>query len=270
MTRDMSTDSPPAAEQVKNGVREFWDVRPCGAKHAQAAEGTPEFFAAVERTRYQLEPFIEDYARFRDAKDERVLEIGVGLGTDLARFAGAGAEVTGVDLSPKSVRLARRRLTLAELDGEVLQADAEQLPFPDASFDRVYSWGVLHHTPDTQAAVKEAIRVLRPGGELCVMLYGRRSWVAFGLWARHGLLLGRPRRSLADLLASHMESPGTKGFSRREIATMFRGLEDLRAERVSTPYDRRVVGPLATLTGRFLGWFIVIRGRAPQPPRPSG
>jgi SAM-dependent methyltransferase len=190
-----------------------------------------------------------------------VLEVGVGLGTDLVRFARAGAHVTGVDLTEHAVALARRRLELEGLPGDVSVVDAEALPFPDGAFDRVYSWGVLHHTPDTARAVSEALRVLRPGGRLCAMLYARRSWVAYALWTRHALLRGRPRRSLADVLTAHMESEGTKAFTPAELKGLFAGLEDLRIDRVLTPYDRRVAGPLTRLTGRRLGWFLVVRGR---------
>jgi hypothetical protein len=108
------------------------------------------------------------------------------------------------------------------------------------------------------------VRVLAPGGRLCVMLYARHSWVAYGLWAKHGLLKGRPTRTLADVLAHHMESEGTKGFTVRELRAMFAGLEDLRIEKVQTPYDRAWAGPLAALTGDRLGWFAVTRGRKPD------
>jgi SAM-dependent methyltransferase len=145
----------------------------------------------------------------------------------------------------------------------VTVGDAENLPFLDNAFDRVYSWGVLHHTPDTARAVREATRVLRPGGRLCAMLYARHSWVSYGLWARYALLRGRPRTSLADVLAHHMESEGTKGFTKAELRGLFAGLEHLRVEHVGTPYDRRVGGPLVRLTGGCLGWFVVIRGEAP-------
>src|SRR5829696_739538 len=153
----MATTAP---AQLKRRVQDFWNKTPCGSKHADAPEGTREFFEEVERKRYELEPFIPKYAEFEQARGERVLEVGVGLGTDLARFARAGAEVTGIDFSERSVELARRRLELDGLQGEVLVADAENLPFADSTFDRVYSWGVLHHTPNTYAAVAEAVRVL--------------------------------------------------------------------------------------------------------------
>ena len=143
----------------------------------------------------------------------------------------------------------------------MLVADAEHLPFDDESFDRVYSWGVLHHSPDTDHAVREAIRVLRPGGQACVMLYARHSWVTYGLWFRYALLRGRPWRGLSDMLAEHMESPGTKGYTPGELEKMFAGLDDLTIDKVATAYDREMVGPLSPLTGNRLGWNLVVRGR---------
>ena len=242
-------------------MRSFWESEPCGWAHGDAPEGTKEFFDQIERRRDELEPYIARFADFAGSRDKRVLEIGVGLGTDFVRFARAGAIATGVDLTERGVELVRRRVELEGLGAEVLVADAERLPFADASFDRVYSWGVLHHTPDTTRAVGEAIRVLRPGGELTVMLYARRSWVAFGFWVRHALLAGRPFRSIAAVLAAHMESAGTKAYTKRELRELFAGLDDLRLEKVLTPYDRQIAGPLARLTGRAFGWNIVVSGR---------
>ena len=259
------TRAPTAPRDPKSAVQAYWERTPCGSKHAQAPEGDPEYFAQVEKRRYELEPFISTYADFEGSRSKRVLEIGVGLGTDFVRFARAGAKVTGVDLTKHSIELVARRLELEGLDGHVRVADAEALPFENDSFDRVYSWGVLMVTPDTPRAVREALRVLRPGGQLCAMVYARRSWVALGLWARYALLVGKPWRTLADVVASHMESPGMKAYTEPEVRALFAGLEQLRIDRVGTPYDRRVAGPLVPLTGRRLGWFMVVRGRKPTP-----
>jgi hypothetical protein len=95
------------------------------------------------------------------------------------------------------------------------------------------------------------------------MLYSRHSWVAYGMWLRHALLLGRPRQSLADVLARHMESEGTKGYTANELRALFAGLDELRIDKVSTPYDRSLAGPLARLSRDRLGWFSVVRGRKP-------
>ena len=249
-----------SATDVKDQVRSFWSRTPCGSWDATAPEGTPEYFAQVEARRYELEPFIHRFAEFDTATGQSVLEIGVGLGTDHVQFARAGAQLHGVDLTDRGIELVGRRLELEGLASELRTADAEQLPFADASFDYVYSWGVLHHTPDTPRAVAEAIRVLRPGGRLCVMVYSRHAWVSYGLWARHGPLGRRPLRSIADVLHHHMESPGTKGYTKREARRMFGDIDELRIEKVATPYDVEYAGGLARLTGRWLGFFMVIRG----------
>jgi ubiquinone/menaquinone biosynthesis C-methylase UbiE len=247
--------------ELKEAVREHWESDPCGTKLADADPGTPEFFAQVERARYELEPFIPGFARFEEWRGKRVLEVGVGLGTDFIRFARAGAVATGIDLTDAAADAVRQRLALEGLEGDVRAADAEALPFPDASFDLVYSWGVLHHTPDTRRAVEEVRRVVAPGGEARIMLYSRRSWVAFGLWVRWALLTGHPRRTLAQVVSEHMESPGTKAYTQAELRNLFSNFGEVRIQRFVTPYDRRVAGPLARLVGSRFGWFVGIVAR---------
>lgn len=248
---------------LKEQVRSFWEKDPCGSGHARAQEGTAEFYAQVEAARVELEPFIAKYADFASTRGEKLLEIGCGLGTDLIRFARAGAQVTGVDLTEHSVELVRKRFELEGLAGRIERADAESLPFGDGEFDHVYSWGVLHHTPNTDRAIAEALRVLRPGGRVTIMLYARRSWVAWGFWIRHALLKGKPWLSVADVLAGHMESPGTKAYTVREMRAMFSNLEHATIEHVGTPYDHAFARGLADATGGKLGWFLVVRGRKP-------
>ena len=161
---------------LKERVRAFWQENPCGTKFADAEMGTRRFYELVEEHRYTKEWHIPLAADFESARDLRVLEIGCGLGTDGAQFAKAGAIYTGVDLTDAAVDLARKRFELFNLPGEFRTADAENLDFPDNSFDLVYSHGVLHHTPDTERAVREVHRVLKPGGRAVVMLYHRNSY----------------------------------------------------------------------------------------------
>jgi SAM-dependent methyltransferase len=165
-----------ANSQLKDRVRAFWQEHPCGTKFADAQPGSRRFYELVEAHRYEKEWHIPAAAGFTNSKDLDVLEIGCGLGTDGAQFAQAGANYTGIDLTEAAVDLARRRFELFNLPGKFRVADAEQLDFPDNSFDLVYSHGVLHHTPDTAAAVREIHRVLRPGGRAVVMLYHRDSY----------------------------------------------------------------------------------------------
>jgi ubiquinone/menaquinone biosynthesis C-methylase UbiE len=247
--------------ELKERVRRHWEEEPCGTSTASSAPGTPEFYAEVERERYRLEPYIFEFAQFERWQGRNVLEIGVGLGTDFVRFARSGARVVGIDLTAAAVEAVRRRLALEGLDGDVRLGDAEALPFADASFDLVYAYGVLHHTPDTPGAVAELRRVLRPGGEARVMLYSRRSWVALGAWLRWGLGRGRPWHSVSRVLAEHLESPGTKAYTEDDLRALFRRFSSVEIVRRVTPYDRRVAGPLAVLTGPRLGWFAGVVAR---------
>ncbi|MFP5264858.1 MAG: class I SAM-dependent methyltransferase [Blastocatellia bacterium] len=164
------------AEDLKTRVHDFWQANPCGAKFARAEVGTREFFDAVERHRYRTESHIREVVGFDRWRGRDVLEVGCGLGTDGINFARAGAAYTGIDLTEASIDLARRRFEIEGLAANLEVADAESLPFAGASFDLAYSHGVLHHTPDTQRAVDELHRVLRPGGTAMVMLYHKNSY----------------------------------------------------------------------------------------------
>lgn len=249
------------SEQLKERVRAFWEEEPCGTKTANAEPGTREFFDQIERRRYELEPFIPAFAEFDHWQGRDVLEVGVGLGTDFIRFVRAGARATGVDLTEAAVDAVRRRLDYERLSADLRVGDAESLPFADASFDLVWSYGVLHHTPDTARALGEVRRVLRPDGEARVMLYARHSWLGLGAWVRWALLRGRPWRSIADVLASELESPGTKAYTEDELRPLFRDFSSVDVRRIVTPYDRRVAWRLADVTGPRFGWFFAITAR---------
>src|SRR6476660_5847037 len=145
---------------LKDRVRAFWQQNPCGTKFADASPGSRRFYELVEEHRYKKEWHIPEAAGFVHSKNLSVLEVGCGLGTDGAQFALAGADYTGIDLTDAAVDLARRRFDLFNLPGAFQTADAENLDFPDKSFDVVYSHGVLHHTPDIIRAVQEVHRVL--------------------------------------------------------------------------------------------------------------
>jgi ubiquinone/menaquinone biosynthesis C-methylase UbiE len=223
----------------------------------------------LEREREEREPFIDRFARFHAHRGERVLEVGVGPGTDFIRFARAGAVCTGVDLTPHAVQLTRRRLELEGLQATVIEADAEELPFDDDTFDFVYSWGVIHHTPDVRAAAREVVRVTRPGGRICVMVYHRRSLVGLQSWLVNGVGRGQPWRSPAYLISHHHESPGTKAFTIAEARQLFEGLGELTVTPVVTPYDlrvtrsRRLPSVLARFVPPWLGWFLVVEAAKP-------
>ena len=162
-------------EAAAGEQRDFWSHNQPGFRFAGSAPGTPEFFREVEAHRYKLEPHIQEIVRFERWRDRDALEAGCGIGTDAARFARAGARYTGVDTSNAALDLARRRFELEDLEGRFVEASILDLPFADETFDLVYSHGVIHHVEDTQRAVDEFWRVLRPGGTALVMVYHRGS-----------------------------------------------------------------------------------------------
>jgi len=256
-------------KNFKSAVRDFWDEAPCGTRGIRHPEGSPEFFAQIEKERDEREPFIRDFARFDAWKGKRVLEVGFGAGTDLVRFARAGAVLSGIDYTAHAVRLARQRLRLDGLEGDLREGDAESLPFEDASFDFVYSWGVIHHTEDTGKAAREILRVTKPGAQICVMVYNRRSLVALQCWLLNGLLRGKPWVSVEQLLAAHVESPGTHAYTTDEALNLFLRLEQSSVTPVVTPYDcrlgRRLFLPawVRACVPAGLGWFLVVQGTKP-------
>jgi SAM-dependent methyltransferase len=155
-------------------VRTFWQGSPCGEDTA-ADPGTLRHYIEVEAYRYAHSPHIPEVAEFERFAGKRVLEIGCGIGTDGVQFARAGAEYVGVDLTNAAVERAAENFALRGLRGRFEVADAESLPLEPDSFDHVYSFGVIHHSPTPSAILAEILRVLRPGGTVTVMLYNRTS-----------------------------------------------------------------------------------------------
>ena len=143
------------------------------------------------------------------------------MGADHVEWAKSGPRhLAGIDLTPRALAWTAQRLETHGLISDLREGDAENLPFRDNSFSIVYSWGALHHSPDTQRAFLEAYRVLRPGGTLRAMIYHRPSVVGLILWARYGLATGHPARSLTEIYARHLESPGTKGYTIAEAQSL--------------------------------------------------
>ncbi len=268
---------PDAAAGLKDQVRAFWNRESCDADQAHAEKFSREYFEQIEQWRYRDQPFIHSFAQFSRYRGQRVLEVGFGAGTDFIQWLRAGARVSGIDLTEEALANVRHRIQVYGLPPpESLQvADAENLPFPANTFDLGYSWGVLHHTPDTSKALAELVRVVRPGGEIKVMLYNRHGLYAWKMWVKHALLKGRPWKSLRWVLANHVESPGTQGFTDHELQQMLAplGLADIRMQRFITNNDRvarrtfpywlggLVLAAVIALTGKRLGWYRGISAR---------
>lgn len=216
----------------KAAVRDFWDSASCGEAlllPTADKQGHLKHYTA----RYALEegaiaPF------FLDVSGKKVLEVGVGLGADHHRLSIMGAELTGIDLTPRAIEHTKRVADLFGIKTDLSVGDVENLQFPESSFDIVFAWGVIHHTPDTKKAASEIVRVLKPGGEFRVMIYNKYSIVGLMLWLRYGAIKGL---TLNQVYARYLESPGTKAYTVSEAKKLFAGCEDIKADVVLTHAD---------------------------------
>lgn len=260
------------ATQLKKYVFSFWNTKACGVEHTKAVKYSKQYFDEIEAYRYRIEPEIFAFAQFTRHYGQTVLEIGTGAGTDFLQWARAGATIYGIDLTQESINHVQKRLALYDFKAKQLDVgDCESLPYPDNTFDLVYSWGVIHHTPDTPQALKEIIRVCRPSGEMKIMVYHRYSLVVLWLWIQKALLKGKPWKSFAWCLANYMESPGTKAYTKSEILALLadQPVVDISIQTVSTVYDRLtlvanpllrwVAGGVSYLVGHDrVGWFMTV------------
>jgi len=222
----------PSKEELKSEVREFWNRLSCDTQVASSPKFSRNYFEEIESFRYHDQPFIHAFAQFTRYYGKRILEVGFGAGTDFIQWLRAGARASGIDLTQEALENLTHRIQAYELPApeQIMVGDAEKLPFESNSFDLGYSFGVLHHSPDTEKAIAELVRVVRAGGEIKMMLYNRHSIYVFNQWVKFALLRGKPWQSLRSILWNHIESIGTKGFTRQELSQM---LSKLPLENIS-------------------------------------
>jgi ubiquinone/menaquinone biosynthesis C-methylase UbiE len=173
------SEGPLIVQELDESGRRFWSEHAPGLKWLPGSNRIPvsrERYQAIRGTRYQLEPHLEKLAGFESHAGQLVVEIGCGIGTDGTRFLEGGARYIGIDSSDTAVRTARETFDLLQLHGTVIAANATALPIRTTTIDFVFSNGVLHHIDDTEMAVDEIHRILRPGGQCTVMLYHRSSF----------------------------------------------------------------------------------------------
>lgn len=262
-----------AEEKIR--AREQWGQDPCGAESGREHDlGTREFFEAVENQRYnEYAPWMRRLMGFDQFPGASLLEIGCGMGSDLLQFARGGALCTGIDLTPRSIEITRHRFALYNHKASLMISDGEHLPFKSNSFDVVYSNGVLHHTPDTEGAIREVHRVLRPDGLAKIMLYHRNSlnfWVEIVL--RRGILAGEYLRGRSSEqimsrvieFSEHEARPLVKVYSRRQARKLFTQFKDVKIDvEQLTRSELRFLSPLVSdsMLGRLsrtIGWNVII------------
>lgn len=256
-----------------NDVKEHWEKETCGTRYGEGQEGR-DFYEETERKRYELEPFIKKFADFENSKGLKVLEVGVGGGVDFSQWVQYSDHPVGIDLTETGIKHAETRLKLKGFSEDkytLKVANAEDLPFDDEQFDQVYSWGVMHHSPDTEKCFREACRVLKPGGRIKAMIYHTPSWTLLMLWVRWALLTGKISKTLKDIAFEHLESPGTKVYSLKEARELLKraGYRNIQLKvelspgntlelKLSKKYDKPVYKLFQKL---YPSWFIKAFGR---------
>ena len=277
-------------EEIKKKVQKWWNSSPCCSNMAKATPGTRQFHEEIDAYKDTYEPFTNRVADYVSWNGKSVLEIGCGLGKDFSRFASAGALATSIDMSIESLKLTKKRFEIFGLKGNLCLADAENLPFKDGAFDLVFSWGVFHHTPNTQKAISEAHRCAKPGGKIIVMLYNRYSFLNLQcnlMFLRRNKSLRRAARLLLpwkwfkkpqktsaavpdystkdELLAAFTDGVGnplSKVYSKRGILKMFSAFYDIRISAYEPRGSRfmKIFKLFPKLENR-LGWFMVIEAK---------
>ncbi|MDQ3799085.1 MAG: class I SAM-dependent methyltransferase [Acidobacteriota bacterium] len=179
------------AEVSIEKVQDYWNARPCNIRHSTAEIGTKEYFDQVEWRKYFVEPHIPAFAEFDRWRGKKVLEIGCGIGTDTMNFARAGAEVTAVDLSSESLKLAKKRAEVFGLSDRInfYEVNAERLSdyIPAEKYDLVYSFGVVHHSPHPEKIIAEVRNnFVHADSTLKLMVYYRYAWKVFWILMKEG------------------------------------------------------------------------------------
>jgi ubiquinone/menaquinone biosynthesis C-methylase UbiE len=249
-----------------------WTSYPCGAVEGHEL-GLP-YFEAVEKNRYETyAPWMPGYLDFGAYRGKKLLEVGVGQGTDLVQFAKAGADVSGVDITPKHLGLAARNFEVRGLNVYLERAAAAALPFDSNRFDVVYSFGVLHCTDNTVRSISECHRVLKPGGELILAMYYKYSFFHFYTLVVNGVFRGKLRRlgyrglmSMVEFGADGVDTiPLVKTYSKSQLKNILEDFGSVQFDvRHLTPNDFGRFGGLvpaswAEFAGKYVGWYIFAR-----------
>jgi SAM-dependent methyltransferase len=250
---------PPEPEPTVETVKDFWEGHVNNEYYTDAARASDEYFREIEERRYTTHYHLAELFSSLAGSHGTLLEVGCGIGMDSVQLAKCGFDVTAVDLTENALEVARENAARAGVTIDFRLGNAEGLDFPDESFDAVYSFGVLHHTPDIEAAVAEVHRVLKPGGTAYVMLYARDS-VVNAVHKTFRLPYESPR--------DHKDHcPVVYTYSRSGVKELFGAFSGVS---VHTDYPFTYgFGPLTTKTplsmrkalGRAIGWHLMITAR---------
>jgi SAM-dependent methyltransferase len=199
-------------------IIDYWNNQPCNIKHSSLDIGTLEYFQEVEARKYYVESHIPAFDKWRDKK---VLEIGCGIGTDASNFSKNGAFYTGIELSEKSLEITKKRFEVFNLKGEFYNIDAQNIDDlyqVGNNFDLIYSFGVIHHSPNPQKIIDNCFLLLKPGGVLKIMVYAENSW-------KKMMIDGK-----LDQYEAQSNCPVAFTYTKEQIYDMFKQYNDIKIE----------------------------------------
>lgn len=236
-----------APDEMIERIRSYWNEHIHDLEIATHPVGTREFFRELADYRFDKLAYLPKVVDFDAYKGKVLLEVGCGIGIDLARFAKGGAQVTGVDVSDVAIRLAGNHFMGEGLDGIFRVMDGERLDFGDGSFDVVYAHGVLQYTPSPKTMIREIHRVLKSGGEAILMVYNRYSWLNL-------------MSSLFKVKLEHEDAPVLRKYSIGEFRRMLRPFSKVEIIPERFPVRTKLHRGLkaAVYNGLFVGGFNLI------------
>lgn len=268
-------------------VQNYWNSRPCNIRHSTKPIGTREYFDEVEARKHFVEPHIPGFAEFERWQGKRVMEIGCGLGTAMINFARYADRVTAIDLSDKSLELAKQRAEVYGLADRIsfYAANAEELDqyVPVEPYDLIYSFGVIHHTPHPDRVINQIRQYTKPGSTIKIMVYYRYSWKVLWILLTYGK--GQFWR-INELVAQYSEAqegcPVTYIYSKQEARELLNGFEivDMQVDHIFSYYIpdyvqykytqvwyfRWMPKPLFRWLEKTFGWHLCITAKVPETP----
>jgi len=260
---------------AREHAQKQWNAMACG--ELAGDKNSVEYFSQVEADRYGQQDWVHDYFCYHDFSGKRILEIGVGQGTDLMQFAKAGAMCFGVDITDNHLVLTKLNFELRDKDVDLRKADATQLPFPNGHFDCVYSFGVLHHIPEIDKVISEVRRVLKPGGRLMIALYYK--WSAFHIFCKllanglcNGWLCSKGYAGLLSTIESGADGinvkPYVKLYSKAEVSRLLKEYEiedisihQLKADHFWPPFLANVLSRFVPRLESSFGWYLTCKAQ---------
>jgi 2-polyprenyl-3-methyl-5-hydroxy-6-metoxy-1,4-benzoquinol methylase len=261
------------ARDTNEANKSWWEAAAMTYEDWSSEDREPQnkaHFEAINRAYLQQNPFLEDYFPRLELGGMRVLEIGCGMGSAIINLQARGPKtVTAIDLTEKATGLAKANLEHFGVEADVRQMDAEQIAFADNSFDFLYSWGVIHHSQDTDKILDHIARVLVPGGRGLIMVYNRNSlrYYLKGLYQ----LLFRGLIFKGETFGS-VQKYFTDGYfhthySGQEFEAILKS-KGLRAEKTSLSHMAKRFIPLMpvwidTILKRKFGWLLVVEFSKP-------